>query len=120
MKLTKLDKESMRELDKSCNRDINIIKFSKVETFNHFSAKAKICYYLLNSNRNFVCEAILTEGRGRVDVFNCSNKIAIEITETESDESIELKRLKYKLLVVKVKAKDVLETDLKDLYKLID
>jgi len=119
MRLTKTETKNLRELDKAYDRTQNVIKWGSKENFEHFSAKCKLGYYFKRNSSNFVCEAILTNSRGRIDLFNISNSVCYEIISSEKEESIEKKREKYPCIIIALKAEEVLNSTDEELEKLL-
>jgi len=60
----------------------------------HFLKKAEICWKLHKDKITYVTEAIFNNG-SRADVVDFKNGIIYEIMDTESDQSIEKKKIDY-------------------------
>ncbi len=78
------------------------VRLNAGNTLLHELMKAKICYVLAKEGKRFITEAEFTGGR--CDVVDLTDGVAFEIVATESNESIEAKRLKYPLPICVVRA----------------
>jgi len=76
------------------NRKINEIRVGNNESSLHRDRKIEICVDLLKQGKSFVTEAIFKDG-GRADIFVLDDFRVIEVVNSESDESIENKKIKY-------------------------
>ena len=95
-------------------------RFSIANSYSHEMAKAKICIYLKKNNRKFITEAIMKSGR-RADVFDLTEGIVYEVTETETQKSIKAKRDDYSgLIFVDIPAARILNATEKHLEKLVN
>jgi len=87
------------------NRKLNVVRVGKNEGDAHADKKREICKQLDKDGKYFLTEAIFWNGC-RADVLVLDDFRVIEIVHSESDESIERKRLLYpkglKIDVVKV------------------
>jgi hypothetical protein len=87
------------------NRKLNEIRLGKNETKEHRNKKQEICMNLFYKNIPFMTETIFKTG-GRADILILEEFKIIEVQHSESDESIENKKLTYpkglKIEVVKV------------------
>lgn len=103
---------SLNEI-RSSNRigsHVNCVHFFKNNTTNHEMAKAKVCMALLKLNRDFMTEAIFTNGK-RADVVDLEFGVVYEILETETMEEFKKKLDTYPIsfLVIPLLAKDIIE-----------
>lgn len=86
------------------NKDINKVKLSASNTWEHEQKKCEICYNLLKDNKRFVTEAVFKNGLGRADILNISDGIVIEIAKSESEASLIRKKAKYPidLMIIRI------------------
>jgi len=115
------------QLVKFHNRIRNVVKFSagtkmnrQSESMEHFITKCKVCYYLALQDKEFITEARFEpkykmSACGRADVYCLDDNVAIEVTNTETTESIEKKKGYYPcdIKTVRVDASD------KEIYELV-
>jgi hypothetical protein len=82
-----------------------VVKFSSNNSWRHEITKSLVCLYIQKvKGHDFICEGILLDNAGIVDVLDCQSFTAYEVMDSESEESIEEKRKKYPFDVVKVDA----------------
>lgn len=86
------------------NRKLGGLYWHSKESGEHILMKLEICKYLKKQGVQFMTEAIFADGSGRADVLVLDWGVVIEVFETESDQSLLKKRLKYPLPVIFVKA----------------
>ena len=113
------ENNNLRTLSKAYKHHIGVVQFGANETYDHFLAKAKICYHLKKNKKAFCTEAIFENGK-RCDVFNLTDSICIEVMKSEKIESIENKRSEYPCFINYVYAEDIIACKFDKLYKLID
>lgn len=101
------ESEILKLLDKKYHFKKNVVKLSKHETFDHKLAKCLTCIELSENGKNFITEAIFSNGK-RADVIDLSTGDVIEILSSEKEESIEKKREEYPLPIIALKAKHVI------------
>jgi len=85
--------------------DDNKIKISKSNTFIHEVIKSCVCKIIRDKGNTFVTEARFTS-MDRADVFDLSEGVVYEIVNSESNESIDLKRERYpvrELIIIRTK-----------------
>lgn len=99
--------ESLKYFDKTKNYRTNVFKMNKNESFNHRFAKFLICDELLKNDIQFVTEAVFANGK-RADIFDLVNCEAIEVIESEKEESITKKRECYPVRLRVMKADEVI------------
>lgn len=116
MILTKIEKDNLNLLDHAYKKDLNLIKFHASNTEYHELAKAKICYWLIKNNKNFVTEARLRVP-GRPDVFNITDGVVYEVLHTEFQKNVDVKRNRHGLYIVSVDALELLGQEFEDLNK---
>lgn len=66
--------------------------------------KCRYCYYLLKQGNRFVTEAIFKDGKGRADILDLTEICAIEVVNTEKEESLIKKANKYPVPILIVRA----------------
>jgi len=76
------------------NRQLNIVRTSVGESLIHRNKKIEICKRLITEGKNFLTEATFKTG-GRADILCLDNFTAIEVVNTETNESILLKQQTY-------------------------
>lgn len=81
------------------NSKKNIVKIGKNEGLVHVLKKARICFALLHLGKEFYTEAVF-KNKSRADIFVLDNKVAIEVLDSEKQESIEAKKEKYPCRIV--------------------
>ena len=86
------------------NRKPNGLYWSATETTAHATMKFLICDYLRKQGEWFFTEAIFSDGSGRADIIAVDRAQIIEVVESESQLSIDLKKLKYPLPIITVPA----------------
>jgi len=77
---------------------INEVVVSSAEGAAHAGLKAAVCLELRKQGKMFVTEATFSTD-GRADIFVLDDCLAIEIADSETDESLERKRKEYPLCV---------------------
>jgi len=92
--LVRLKRNACVNLVRCSNRKLNEIRVSEGESKIHRSKKREVCDNLLKEGKHFITEAIFNTG-GRADILILDDFKAIEIVNTESDESIAKKMLDY-------------------------
>ena len=105
------DKESSKTLKQSSclslvrqsNRKINQIRTSEGEGTAHINKKIQICRELKKKSLDYITEAIIDSIGLRVDILNLSCFEAIEIADTESDESLQAKEEKLRKVGLTIK-----------------
>ncbi len=90
-------RNDIRRLIEFANRGrVNSVNFGLNESFEHAFTKFKICYGLMLAGKEYYTESVWEKPfSGRADIVVLDDAKVIEILETESDESIELKSKKY-------------------------
>ena len=76
------------------NRQLNEVRVSSGESKAHQAKKEEICKRLQAEGKHYVTEAIFKTG-GRADILCLDTFTAIEVVNTESNESILRKQKKY-------------------------
>jgi hypothetical protein len=86
--------------------DVNKVRFSKGNTWEHEGLKAKKCFGLLKDGHDFVTEAEF-KGGGRADIVDLCCGIVYEVLVSESIDSLKEKIKKYpdELDVIAVRGK---------------
>lgn len=97
-------KNDVANLVRLGNRKINEIRYSSGEGLKHIKAKKDLCESLKREGKDFITEAVLKNGKGVVDVLVLDDALAVEIVDSECDESIECKKKVYpfKIKVLRV------------------
>jgi len=70
----------------------------------HEIAKFNLCFFIQASGKEYLTEPKFKNGAGRPDIYILDNNTAIEIVDTESEESIEEKRKKYPCDIIIIKS----------------
>ncbi len=99
------EQEVLSLLEPTRNKDINKIKLNPANTKEHEMWKCDACYNLLKQKKRFVTEAIFKNNKGRCDILNITDKVAIEIVCTEREESIIRKKAKYPVPIIFIKTR---------------
>ena len=86
--------DTMRLLDYNYRGKRNAIYLGENEGKEHAMKKAEICYALKKLKKEFYTEAVFKNGM-RCDILVLDECVALEIVDSEPDESIELKKQKY-------------------------
>ena len=81
-------------LVRPANRKLNEVRSSMGESSTHIAKKKEVCKRLMKEGKQFMTEAIFETG-GRADILVLDNFTAIEIVNTESNESIIRKQEAY-------------------------
>lgn len=90
-----------RFLDRAYAYKEGVICFGKGESKAHFLKKCEVCWKLKELGYHFYVEARFLQNKGRADVLVLENGgIAIEIVASESQLSIDAKRLRYPVTIV--------------------
>lgn len=81
----------------------NCVKVHGSENKEHFLKKAELCYGLKREGRTFITEAKLKGNKFIPDILliDCEPMEAIEIMNSEKQESIEKKREQYDGLIIR-------------------
>lgn len=79
---------------RQANRELNTIRVGRNEGQKHIATKQQVCMYLKSQGKHFITEAILETG-DRIDVLVLDDFRAIEIVDSENDQSLLAKRKKY-------------------------
>ncbi len=85
------------------NRFKNVLRWSVGETESHVNTKFEICKLLKKKGCDFLTEGIFLDGK-RADVVDLLEGVAYEVTESESESSVNVKKDSYPLMVVVVPA----------------
>lgn len=104
--------ENQKLLDHSFNTTPNVIKFGDGESFEHFLAKALLCYELKKNGQIYVTEARFLNG-ARCDVFCLSDGIGYEVLHTETKERFEKKRYTYPCPILGLETKELIRQNIK-------
>ena len=94
-----LDKRNAcKQLIRGSNRHVNQIRYGDNESPEHRMKKQEICFELDKLKKHYGTEMIIEVGdiKLRADILVYDEFKVIEIAKTESDESLEKKRKKYK------------------------
>jgi hypothetical protein len=108
-----------REIYRGFRSNRDRVQIFANNTYSHELAKFRLAYYFQKNRICYMTEATFTDGRGRADVVDMVNGVAYEIVETEKEISIKNKNLKYPFPVIKLRAIDVINTDLEDMGNLL-
>jgi len=92
--LIALKRRNCLNLVKMSNRIVGEVRFSDGENKAHIDKKKEICKQLDQEKKMYVTEAIFKTG-GRADILVLDDFTAIEIVNTETNASIEHKRITY-------------------------
>jgi hypothetical protein len=92
--MLKLKRNACTNLIRQSNRKINEIRISSGESIAHQNKKIEICKKLQSEGKHFMTEAIFETG-GRADILVLDTFTAIEVVNTESNDSILKKQEKY-------------------------
>mgnify|MGYP001593034604 CR=1 FL=1 len=86
-----------REKIRVSNRNRDCLRWSSGESNAHIQRKLDICKILKKQGKEFYTECIFDNGEGRADicVVEAENPRIYEIYETETKESLEVKKAKY-------------------------
>jgi len=87
--------ESARLLEFTSRGHRNCVRFNTTNGVKHEMKKAEVCYYLKLAGIEYCTEAEFVGKESRADIMVLDDNCAIEIIDSESPESIELKRKKY-------------------------
>jgi hypothetical protein len=101
-----------QKLHKSFSFKVNVVKNKANTSLLHSLTKARICYYLECLGVHYVTEAIFGNQK-RADIYVLDNDKAIEITDSEGEASIEVKKVEYPcdVSVVSVGQFDLIDED---------
>jgi hypothetical protein len=83
-----------QKLHKSFSFKVNVVKNKANTSLSHSVTKARICYYLERLGLHYVTEAIFGNQK-RADIYVLDKDKAIEIVDSESAASIEVKKVEY-------------------------
>lgn len=83
----------------------NHVKISTGNSLRHELKKLEICYTLLEEDKEFLTEAIFENGK-RADILVLDDAEAIEIVESESEESLTKKETSYPVSIQVIRAND--------------
>jgi len=72
-----------KQLVRISNRQINCLRWSPNETYEHAERKLSICYWLKKHHFKFITEAIFNDGV-RADILDLSRSIVFEVMKTEN------------------------------------
>lgn len=100
-------KEALATLDRSYNVTPGVVKINAGNTFEHELAKFCVAWEMAQLGKQFVTEAIFIGGK-RADILVLDDVEAIEIQKSESDESIEIKKMEYPVMLRAMTARKVL------------
>jgi len=98
-------KNTVLGLVRSSNRKLNKIRTGENESPKHASLKEQVCNVLLLLKIDFVTEAIIevVKIRQRADILVPELGLVIEVAVSESDESLEKKRIVFEKLGLSMK-----------------
>lgn len=88
-------RNACKQLVRPSNRQRNIIRYGDNEGERHQIMKREICFGLDRQKKDYYTEAIIEEINTRADIIILEDFKVIEVVDTESDESLEIKRKKY-------------------------
>jgi hypothetical protein len=83
-----------QKLHKAFSFKVNVVKNKANTSLEHSLTKARICYYLECLGLHYVTEAVFVNMK-RADIYVLDTDKAIEIVDSESVASIEVKRVSY-------------------------
>ena len=92
--MLKLKRNACMNLVRRANRKINEVRISAGESVAHQNKKIEICKKLQSEGKHYITEAIFETG-GRADILVLDTFTAIEVVNTESNDSILKKQEKY-------------------------
>jgi len=95
-------RNACKQLVRFSSRRINKLRFGENEGDDHISKKMAICRFLRISGKSFMTEAIIDKIGLRADIIILDDFKIIEIADSESDESLEIKRKKYEYIGLKM------------------
>lgn len=98
-----------RLFDRDCK--VDVVNLNTHNSTNHELTKTYVCLELARQDRHFLTEAKFTfkNKSGRADIVDLTTGRIIEIFESETEESLDEKRLTYPLMVFAIKARSVLK-----------
>ena len=82
--------DSMRLLDPMQRRPRNCVRLNASNTKEHEIAKFKLCWELLQEGKEFVTEAVFTNGK-RADIFVLDTGDVFEVLHSETKEMAQKK-----------------------------
>jgi hypothetical protein len=82
---------------------VNCIRISTANTLEHEIEKLIRAYHLMEHGSDIITEAVFENGGGRADLIDLLEGIVYEIVNSETEESITKKIIKYPLPVEVVK-----------------
>ena len=94
LQITRNDTARLVRHSNRCGSHRQCIRISTSNSLAHEIEKLKQCYKLMQEHKEFFTEAIFEDG-SRADIIVLDNNSAIEIVDSESDDSLQAKRRKY-------------------------
>ena len=88
-------RNACKQLVRPSSRNLNQIRYGKNEGTLHQQKKWNICMDLDRQKKHYYTEAIIDEAGLRSDIICLDNFTVIEVVDSESDASLEIKRKKY-------------------------
>jgi len=92
--MVQLKRNACLNLVRPANRKLNEVRISSGENLVHQDKKVEICKRLRSAGKHYVTEAIFKTG-GRADILVLDDFTAIEVVNTESNDSIIRKAKEY-------------------------
>lgn len=97
------------DLIRHTNRKPDGVYWHSGETYEHVLKKLEVCYYLKKQGKSFITEGIFKDNGLRCDILNLDDGYIVEIINSESQESIDVKKEKYPLPIIVINSKDVFD-----------
>jgi len=111
--LMKKKNDSANLLEHSSRIHRNCIRINVNNGIAHEMKKTEICYRLKEAGLEFVCEAeFYGKKSGRADIFILDHEVALELVDSESEESIAKKMKKYPCRIVVMKVDQAFKEEL--------
>ena len=92
--MIQVKRNACMNLVRQSNRQLNEVRTSSGESPKHIAKKKEVCAELMKQGKHFVTEAIFETG-GRADILCLDTFTAIEVVNTETNESILRKQAEY-------------------------
>lgn len=92
---TQEKRNSCKQHVRQSNRHLNQIRDSDGEGAKHKFKKKEICFELDKQGKHYYTECIIESIQTRCDILILDSFTVVEIADTESDSSLEIKRKKY-------------------------
>lgn len=96
-----------RLLDLNMKGKRNAIYLGNNESKAHAMKKAEVCIELYRLGKEFYTECVFKNRKGKADIIVLDDCLALEIVESEEEESIEKKEMVYPCRIVKIEVLDI-------------